>query len=171
MTDGTVYSTAQMADRLGLGSAMVRKYAIAYERLSGDEIPNKKRDGRQFSPEHYRLIAHAKGLIDGNQGLSVDVALKMALTGSQIGFEPGTGGLASNSEQLAVGAITDAMSSAIAPLLDEVRGLRSEVELLRRERSLPSAVEVDKHAAADRPGLLVRTAVRFESWLKRFRSD
>ncbi len=169
MSDGAVYSTQQVADRLGLGSAMVRKYAIAYERLSGNEIPNKKRDGRQFSPEHYRVIAQAKALVDGNQGLSVDVALKMALAGSQMTADALAPVRASNSEALAVGAITEAISAAVAPLLVEVQGLRAEVEALRRERSLSAPVEVDKSAAGDRPALVVRLAISLDTWLKGLR--
>ncbi len=85
--DSTVYLTRQVADRLGLGTAMVRKYAVCFEKLTGQDIPIKRRDGRQFSPEHYAVIAHAKALVDGNQGLSVETALKMALGTAEIGAD------------------------------------------------------------------------------------
>ena len=125
--DSTVYGTKQVADRLGLGSAMVRKYAVALEKLTGEEIPLKRRDGRQFSPEHYVAIAHAKALVDSNQGLSVETALKMALGTAQISSSAlvPTSGYGNALE------LTEALTAAVAKgneaLLAEVRQLRKDL--------------------------------------------
>ncbi len=173
--DSTVYSTRQIADRLGLGTAMIRKYAVALEKLTGSDIPLKRRDGRQFGPEHYAVIAHAKALVDGNQGLSVETALKMALGTAEIGADalapPSAYG---NSPELAE-AITAAIRAGNAELLAEVRGLRQDLKQLsstaESETTARPAPGRKEHDDPEQHGLIVRAATTFERWLKRLRSD
>ncbi len=168
--DSTVYSTKQVADSLGLGSAMIRKYAVALEKLTGKDIPLKRRDGRQFGPEHYAVIAHAKALVDGNQGLSVETALKMALGTAEISSDalaPATG--YGNSLEL-VDALTAAVARGNQELIAEVRQLRQDLQQPQTTvKPAPAAdskpVELQAH------GLIVRAAMRLEVWLKRFRGD
>ncbi len=172
--DSTVYSTKQVADSLGLGSAMIRKYAVALEKLTGQDIPLKRRDGRQFGPEHYAVIAHAKSLVDSNKGLNIETALRMALGTAEIGADALTPPSAyGNSPELAE-AITAAIRAANEELLAEVRGLRQDIKQLgstaeseTTARPAPGRKEQDD----DRPGLLVRAAMTFERWLKRLRSE
>lgn len=166
--DSTVYSTKQVADRLGLGSAMVRKYAVALEKLTGDDIPLKRRDGRQFSAEHYAVLAHAKMLVNSNQGLSIETALRMALGTAEVGSDslgPPVG--YGNALEL-----TDALTAAVArgneALLAEVRGLRHDLtQLQTTAKPMPAAdrepVELQPH------GPLVRFAFWAESLISKFR--
>ncbi len=164
--DSTVYSTRQVADRLGLGTAMVRKYAVALEKLTGQDIPLKRRDGRQFGPEHYAVIAHAKALVDGNQGLSVETALKMALGTAEIGADALTSSNAYGNSPELVDALTAAVARGNEALLAEVRQLRQDLQQ-SQTTSKPAVdskpVELQSH------GLMVRVAIRLETWLKRFR--
>ncbi len=171
--DSTVYSTQQVADRLGLGTAMIRKYAVTLEKLTGQDIPLKRRDGRQFSPEHYAVIAHAKALVDGNQGLSVETALKMALGTAEIGADALTPQSAyGNSPELAE-AITAAIRAGNAELLAEVRGLRQDLKQLgpsaQSETTATPVLSRKEHDDRERPGLIARAAIALEGWLKRFR--
>jgi hypothetical protein len=157
------YSTRQLADSLGLGAAMIRKYALAYEAMTGKEIPMKRRDGRQFSREHFEVISKAKALVDSNNGLSVDTALKMVLSGPENAADAlAAPGMAGSSRELA-----DVLSAAIAkgnePLLAELRELRQE---LNQGRQLAGPVQVAQ-PADDKHGLLVRLAMRLESFLRR----
>lgn len=165
--DSTVYSTKQVADRLGLGSAMVRKYAVALEKLTGSEIPLKRRDGRQFSAEHYSVIAHAKGLVDSNNGLSVETALKMALGTAETGSDtltPATG--YGNSLEL-VDALTAAVARGNAELLAELRQLRQD--LAQSQTTPKPAPAADSQQDEQQHGLLVRVALGIESLLRRLK--
>ncbi len=165
--DSTVYSTKQIADRLGLGSAMVRKYAVCYEKLSGSEIPLKRRDGRQFSAEHYAVISHAKALVDGNQGLSVETALKMALGTAEISSDALTPAIDYGNAPELIDALTAAVARGNAELLAEVRQLRQD--LLQSQTSVKEAPAADRQPDELQHGLIVRVAIRLERWLKRFR--
>ncbi len=169
--DNTVYSTAQLGTALGLGTAMVRKYAVALEQLTGEEIPIKRRDGRQFGAEHFRIISAAKSLIDSNKGLTVDLALRMALTPSQMPAD----GLApvgpSNSEAITAETILEGIRELKAIRLELV-ALREQVgnQLpLNQPVPVPPEIKIIKSAAANEHGLIVRLAVQVEGWLKRFR--
>jgi hypothetical protein len=134
-----VYSTKQLADSLKLGSAMVRKYAVALEKLTGEDIPLKRRDGRQFSREHFSIIARAKSLVDAHNGLSVDTALQMVVGESKSGAEalaaPKTPG---NTLELTE-ALTAAITKGNAPLLAELRELRLVQEEILRQLNQPQA--------------------------------
>jgi hypothetical protein len=159
--DGMVYSTRQLADSLGLGTAMVRKWALALERISGKEIPVKRRDGRQFSREHFDIIARAKALVDSNNGLSVDTALKMVLSGP----ENAANALAAPRTSGNTLELTEALTAAIArgnePLLAELRELRKE---LKQERQLEPPTKAEN---SQDESLVVSAAKRFDRLLKR----
>lgn len=166
------YSTRQIADSLQLGSAMVRKYAIALETITGQEIPMKRRDGRQFSPEHFQVISKAKALVDSNNGLSVDTALKMVLSGPENAANAiAAPGAAVDTPELAA-ALTAAIAKGNEPLLAELQQLRQD--LLQARQDNPAQ---DKQIAQPAPnvtddqtqpnGLLVRAALRLQSWLRR----
>lgn len=134
---GVVYTTRQAAEALGVGAAMLRRYAQTLEEITGQEIPQTRRDGRQFSREHLNTLLQAKALVDSHNGLSVEAALRMATSAK------------SNGEVLPVsvpaGSITDsaalvaALQEAItAPLVAELRELRHEVAQLKQAQQLGS---------------------------------
>jgi hypothetical protein len=167
--DSTVYSTKQVADRLGLGSAMVRKYAVALEKLTGEEIPLKRRDGRQFSPEHYAAIAHAKALVDSNNGLNVETALKMALAPSE---------MTANAPALSVSysntlELTEALTAAVAKgneaLLAEVRQLRQDLLESRplQDSTIHSLTEPVVSESPSKESPIIRAARRLDDLLKK----
>lgn len=157
------YSTRQVADSLGLGAAMVRKYALAYEAMTGQEIPMKRRDGRQFSREHFDVISKAKALVDSNNGLSVDTALKMVLSGPENAADTLAASKTSNNTQELMDTLTAAIAKGNEPLLAELRELRQE---LRRGElgALP------KKDSSKNYGLLVNLAYRVENFFKKIRS-
>jgi hypothetical protein len=163
--DGVVYSTRQIADSLGLGSAMVRKWALALEKVTGQEIPVKRRDGRQFSRWDFETISAAKGLVDTNKGLSIEAALRMVLGGS----EEGEKALAAPETSGNILGLTEALTAAIAkgnePLLAELRELRQDFNVSQNQKQL----EAPKKSTAQRArqhGLLVRLAMWVERRLK-----
>ncbi len=152
----TVYSTKQLADSLGLGSAMVRKYAVALENVTGQEIPLKRRDGRQFSAEHFAVISRAKALVDSNNGLSVDTALRMVLAAPESRADALAAPKASGNTLELVEALSAAVAQGNQELLTEVRELRRELnQREQREIAMPEKEPVEH-------GLLVRLALRIE---------
>lgn len=161
---GEVYSTKQVADSLGLGSAMIRKYAVALEKITGDDIPIKRRDGRQFSREHFDTISAAKALVESNKGLNIETALKMALGNSQMPqISPALQTADRNTLDMAE-AISEAIKVGNADVIAELRELRHEVKQLRIGSFLPP--EKIKSGASEH-GFLVKAAVWFEGILKR----
>lgn len=139
---GVVYNTRQAAEALGVGAAMMRRYAQTLEEVTGEEIPQTRRDGRQFSREHLNTLLQGKALVDSHNGLSVEAALRMATSAT------------SHSDGLPVSlpmssitdsaALVEVLREAItAPLVaelrewradrDDVQALRAEVAALRSE--------------------------------------
>lgn len=151
---GMVYSTRQAAEALGVGSAMLRRYAQTLEEVTGQEIPQTRRDGRQFTQEHLNALLQAKALVDSHNGLSVEAALRMATsaTGAAEGLPVGLPRGIADSGTLAAAlqeAVTEpilaelrdpnmallfaALSEAVTkPLVAELRELRAEVMELRQ---------------------------------------
>lgn len=175
-------STADVAKILNVGSAMVRKWAIAYEEISGDRVRlRSKRDGREFSASQVDVIARAKRYVD-REGVKVETALKMALGQTYLvpatldASAEGSDGLEVLKEFLVRNDETNQL------LLQEIRGLREDLRRSQaKELSQPSATEqnnpqrrieepapVEQSSPADRHhSLLVRLALKIESWVRR----
>ena len=172
-SDAPVYSTKQVADSLGLGAAMVRKYAVALEKLTGEDIPLKRRDGRQFSLEHFQTISKAKALVDSNNGLNIETALRMALGDAQQPVAPLAAPRASGNSPELVDALSAAVARGNEPLLKELQELRLELRELRliepetaaqiKQLDELQAAAQRKADASSRHGPLVRAAM----WVER----
>ena len=182
--DAAVYSTKQVADSLGLGAAMVRKYAVALEKLTGEDIPLKRRDGRQFDSSHFETISKAKALVDNHKGLNVETALKMALGDADSPkLAPALQSTDTNTLELAQ-AFSEAIERGNQPLLAELQELRKE---LRQSRQLQqtggwveTAITAEESARLDRlqaeaeresgdssqHGLLVQAAMWLEGFMR-----
>ncbi len=158
----TVYSTRQLADSLGLGSAMVRKWAVALETVTGQEIPMKRRDGRQFSRGHFDTIARAKALVDNNNGLSVDTALKMVLADSENAVNALATPRASGNTLELTEALTAAIAKGNESLLAELRELRQE---LRESRQIEPSVKAED---SQEDSVIVSAAKQLDRLVKRF---
>jgi hypothetical protein len=162
-----ILSTADVAKRLNVGAAMVRKWAIAYEDATGDKVRLKsKRDGREFNSSQVDIIFRAKKYVD-SEGVKVDTALRMALGQTELvpaaleASAEGSDSLEALKEFLARNDETSQL------LLLEIRGLRED---LRRSqgRELQPPPQIKNPAEADRQhSLLVRLALKIESWVRR----
>lgn len=190
-SDAAVYSTKQLADSLGLGAAMVRKYAVALEKLTGEDIPIKRRDGRQFSREHFDTISKAKALVEKNQGLNIETALKMSLgTADSPRLAPALESVDRNSLEMIQGfseAISEATAKGNEPLIAELRELRIELQELREfqiknetggwlpfQGTAEDSAIMDKMQAdaqkdfdSSQPSLIIRFAYWLDSVLRR----
>jgi hypothetical protein len=176
-----VFTTAQVASSLRLGSAMVRKWAVALEKVTGEAIPLKGREGRQFSPAHFEAISKAKALVDTHNGLNIETALQMALGDSEHGLAP-----AAVPGRIDHAALTAALAAAITkanePLLAELRELRSELREVRKTelRQIPVTdvneirnTELDDLPKTEiepiKPKTFARLGEKVDSFLRRFK--
>jgi hypothetical protein len=168
-------STADVSKRLKVGSAMVRKWAIAYEAATGDKVKlRSKRDGREFSPSQVSLIAAAKKYVD-LEGVKVETALKMALGQTEL-VSMALDASAEGSDSLEVLKEFLARNDETTQLLlEEIRGLREDLKRSEgRELSQPAPEiknnppqRIEEPAEDKHHGLLVRLAMRLESLLRR----
>jgi hypothetical protein len=147
---------------------MVRKWAIAYEKITGDSVRlRSKRDGREFSTSQVDIISAAKKYVD-YEGVKVETALKMALGQTELvpvalytGHE-GSDSLEVLKEFLVLSNETTQL------LLEEIRGLRQDLSQTPAENKNSSAPVEQSSPVENKPhGLLVRLAIRLESWVRR----
>jgi DNA-binding transcriptional MerR regulator len=175
-----VYSSRQVAALLGLGSAMLRRYAVSYEQVTGSQLQLDRRDGRIFTQTDVDVLSQARQLV-ATQGLPVDTAIKTALDKPELVSVPPVGAPAVNAEALAA-VLSQAITEAQRPLLSELQdmnqglqALQAEVEALRlgqaEAKSLPPgatperidrALEVEMLTEAE-DGVMVKAA----RWLER----
>ncbi len=71
-----LYTARETASALGLGAAMLRRYASTYETVSGDAITVHRRDGRLFTETQVQVLTAARSLV-----LTTNVDVKTAIKG------------------------------------------------------------------------------------------
>jgi hypothetical protein len=163
----SVFPAKDVATTLGLGRAMLNRYAATLEQVTGEKVPISGRAGREFSESQVSVLIRAKNLVSSNHGLSVESALRAALA-----LDPGGAELAVKGTQQSLGAedtgqLIDALREAItAPLVAELQALRAEVAELRQERQLEPATKVEPKER-EKHGVLVRFAMWVEQKLLR----
>ncbi len=163
-------STADVSKRLKVGSAMVRKWAIAYEGATGDKVKlRSKRDGREFTASQVAVISAAKKYVD-SEGVKVDTALKMVLGQSElvpVALDTSHEGLDSLEVLKEFLVRTDETNQL---LLQEIRGLRQDFRELPSLAAEKNTLELGAAAqdgdSSKKHGVLVRLALKIESWLK-----
>jgi DNA polymerase III psi subunit len=168
-------STADVSKRLKVGSAMVRKWAIAYEAATGDKVKlRSKRDGREFSASQVAVISAAKKYVD-LEGVKVETALKMALGQTElipVALDASAEGLDSL-EVLKEFLVRNDETTQL--LLEEIRGLREDLrrsegrELSQPAPEIKNPAQVEQSSSVEdkHHGPLTRAAI----WLEqRFRS-
>ncbi len=171
--DGTVYTARQVSEALGVSTAMVRKYAAAYEAITGEPVKQHPRDGRLYTRDQLDTLVNAKGFVDGNAGMSVDTALRIALGRAETAVKEPQAQTTINTAAFAEAILAELRGLRVDK--DELQALRDEVAALRLEltetRALPPgatpdridrALEVEMHAEPE-DSMMVK-AVR---WLER----
>ncbi len=157
----TYLDAATAAAAVGVSVSGLRRLAPIYESVFGALPRSGKGSGdspRMWSLQAVNRLSTARRLVETGQRKSVKTALE-ALQGVE-----------STGDTLDTAQIGSQLSDRqlLEAVLSELVELRSNVSRLQAlDRTSPQTVAIEP--AADRPGLLVRAAVRFESWLKRFR--
>lgn len=183
------YSAKQVAEALNISTAMLRRYALAYEELTGEEIRQVKRDGRKYTQAQLETFLRAKAFVESDPNMTVVWGLKAAMGEvDAVSLPPLPEPRGSDST-----AIIEALRAAVtAPLTEELRLLRLANErLLERLEALETrqltspeppkaeglpppatperidrALEVEMQTASD-DGVMVKVARWLERKLRR----
>ena len=124
-----LYSSREVASSLGLGAAMLRRYASTYETVSGDEITVHRRDGRLFTETQVKVLSHARALVQ-RTSVDVETAVKQALDKPLQAAPVALAQSSAPGSDALIEALTAAQREANAPLLGELRGIRESLERL-----------------------------------------
>jgi DNA-binding transcriptional MerR regulator len=159
-----LYSTREVASELGLGAAMLRRYASTYETVSGDAITVHRRDGRLFTENQVKVLTQARALVMSTN-VDVETAIKQALDRP---LQPAPGVLAQSSalgSDAFITALTAAQREANAPLLGELKSIRAVLERLEATGQID---QLDKtEATSETPKSEHGPVVRLALWLER----
>jgi hypothetical protein len=115
-----VYGPADVAARLGVSSAGLRRLAAVYERVHG-ELGRDPRHGRMWPQEAVERLERARGMVRAGQAVSVEAALNSLTPG-----EPG----ANDPEPPALARAPDAhdQDRVLGAVVGELRSLRSAID-------------------------------------------
>jgi len=173
-----LYTAKETASTLGLGAAMLRRYASTYETISGDTITVHRRDGRLFTETQVQVLTAARTLVM-TTNVDVETAVRGALNKPQGAAPVALAQSSALGSEVLIKALTDAQREANAPLLSELRSIRESLERLERTQLVEpeTAAQIkqldDLEAAAretaqtSKHGPVVRLALWLERLLRR----
>lgn len=130
----TIYSAKAVRERLGISDGMLRRYAIALESITGKQIKQHPRDGRQYTAEQVEALERAKLRVAEKRGRDVETAIRLALGQTEVEAEsfmlpePIPSSALVDSKVLAA-----ALEPVVTPLLTELQALRWSNERLEGE--------------------------------------
>ena len=173
-----LYTAKETASTLGLGAAMLRRYASTYEAVSGDAITIHRRDGRLFTETQVQVLTAARSLVM-TTNVDVETAVKQTLDRPLEAAPVALAQSSALSSEVLLKALTEAQREANAPLLGELRSIRESLERLERTQLVEPETaaqikQLDKLEAAAREtaqtskhGPVVRLALWLEGLLRR----
>jgi DNA-binding transcriptional MerR regulator len=124
-----VYSAKQVAQALGISSGMLRRYALAFEEITGEIIKQHPRDGRQYDADQLATLQRARAFVTANSGMSVDMGLRLAMGAAEqdVMTQP------SINPQASPEALVEAFRRSQEPLLEKLSSIEAELQALRAE--------------------------------------
>lgn len=130
----TIYSAKAVRERLGISDGMLRRYAIALETVTGEQIKQHPRDGRQYTAEQVEALERAKLRVAEKRGRDVETAIRLALGQTEVEAESSMLPEPITSSTLVdPKVLTAALESVVIPLLTELQALRRSNERLEGE--------------------------------------
>ncbi len=157
-----LHTAREVASELGIGAAMLRRYAATYEAVSSDEITVHRRDGRLFTSGQLEVLLKARALVM-RTNTDVETAIKQALERPVTGEAVTLATSSALSTETLLQALTEANRAATQPLLDEVRLLREQVE---KQNELLAELTRPQQGQGKRPGPL-EAVRRLYRWVYR----
>jgi hypothetical protein len=136
-----VYGPADVATRLGVSSAGLRRLAAVYERVYG-ELARDPRHGRVWPQEAVERLERARGMVRAGQAVSVEAALNSLAFGEPGADDPEPTALARAPEE-------QDRDHALGAVVGELRALRWAVE--EQNRRLHALEEENRQLRASLP--------------------
>lgn len=164
-----VYSARQLADELGFTLQMLSVYAKTYTQMTKQQISKQGRLGRHFSEAQRQVIKNAREMVQTGSGVTVDEAMRKALIFDSDAIEtPALATAAPLDLERLKTLLSEALRDEIAtPLIGEIQALRLEVQELKQGQDLQPPPQIKIPAEDKQHGLLVRLALKIESWVRR----
>ncbi len=158
MSDDVLREAGAAAEAVGVSASGLRRLAPIYEAVHG-ELPRKPKTLNRLWPQlAVERLQRARQLVEAERYKTISdalTALARGLDADEVELAPTT-----------ARANPDATQKALEVLTLEVRALRQEVAGLK---ALPAPAADRQPDEPQAHGLMVRAAIRLETWLKRFR--
>jgi DNA-binding transcriptional MerR regulator len=122
-----IYSSSEVAGRLGVSTSLLRRYGLAWERVQGESLPQLPGLGRLYPEDVLETLLEAHAWTELRPEAGVEEALRAVLGVSTAG---------GRDAELAH-AVQESVSRALSPLLAELHGLRSELRALQARLGAP----------------------------------
>jgi hypothetical protein len=163
----TIYTPAQLSERLGITPSMVRRYGLAYETVMGEALPrDKKSHARLYDDQARSILEQARGVVRENPNLSAEDAIRACL-GIVTAPVPPTMPAVAVGEVLellrAQGRVLERVEARMEALEAENRFMREQLAALPEPRGEALAEPADHDLVAD----LKRRNAYLEGELKR----
>lgn len=161
-----LYSARQVTESLDCSPQMAGRYFQALEKITKTKIKTHGRDGRQFDSPTRDVLLTAREIVRSQNGVTVEDAVRRALSLSQVPVETELWQGATDIDLLRLRTLLS--ESITEPLKDEIRALRLEVQELKQGRDFTQPAPKIENSGkvenqADRQhGLLVRLALWIE---------
>lgn len=121
-----IHSARDVAQALGVGAAMLRRYAQAYEQTSGEKVEIHPRDGRLFSQSQLDTLLIARAIVQRDSA-SVEAAISQALGSPEQALQLRV----PSSTALDTQVLVDALRLSQEPILNKLRDIEIEIQALR----------------------------------------
>jgi polyhydroxyalkanoate synthesis regulator phasin len=137
-----VYTTGELAEHLGVSANMARRYGLAWERITSEEIPQQPGRGRMYPRATLEALEGARAWLIKHPSGSVETALRITLGLEQDPLEEPKHIPGQLSRDEIREAVREAIAEGLAAIMTQLEAVRAENEGLKRQlEALPSPSE------------------------------
>lgn len=169
-----VYTTGELAERLGVSANMARRYGLAWEKLTGQEIAQQPGRGRMYPAATLEALEAARGWLIQHPAESVETALKITLgleAEHEVDHPKHVPGQLSREDIRE--AVREGLAEVLAPIMAQLEAVRAEnAEMKAKLEALPppsEGSEISTEALKAQLEALERKNQETESRLKYYR--
>ena len=126
-----VFTTTDLAARLGVSANMARRYGITWEKVTGETLPQMPGRGRMYSQDCMSAMEAARSWLLEHPNRSVEDALRTTLSIEEVEASPATAEAMEVSGALRE-ALAQVLRESLAPVLRDLEAVRSENAELKR---------------------------------------
>jgi NACalpha-BTF3-like transcription factor len=163
-------SARQVQEKLDVSSQMSGIYYRELEKVTNTKIKTMGRTGRSFNSEQVQILLMARNIVQSDSKITVSEAMARAVGVSKMPLESVK---PTDSPGVSLENLKTALREAQKDLIDEVVSLKEEVKGLRGDIALQKSsnpgLENNKIVREEKLSLIVRIAIRVDTWFKKFR--